>query len=113
MVAQIEKKLVDFNAQKLVIEDAIRENDALGHGLSSLVETRATQREVSKFKFHVEDTEKITNLLVSLSGRLARTENALSQPTDKSDEEKVQSEFFAFLFKKSIFVSDKFDGQTG
>ena len=109
MVAQIEKKLVDFNAQKLVIEDAIRENDALGHGLSSLVETRATQREVSKFKFHVEDTEKITNLLVSLSGRLARTENALSQPTDKSDEEKVlrseAAEFFAFLFKESIFVS--------
>merc|ERR1719266_2266257 len=77
MVAQLEQKLLNYNAQKLEIEEAIRNNDALGLGISSLVETRATPREVSKFRFHIEDTEKITNLLVSLSGRLARTETSL------------------------------------
>ena len=80
MVAQIELKLSNYNSQKLDIEEAVRNNDALGQGITSLVETRATPREISKFRFHVEDTEKITNLLVSLSGRLARTEHALSNP---------------------------------
>ena len=86
MVAHIEQKLINYNAQKLEIEEAIRKNDSVGQGIASLVETRATPREISKFKFHVEDTEKITNLLVSLSGRLARTESSLAQNNPKEDE---------------------------
>lgn len=89
MVAQIEQKLQNYNSQKLDIEEAIRNNDALGQGITSLVETRATPREISKFKFHVEDTEKITNLLVSLSGRLARTEHALASSDYSLESEKA------------------------
>ena len=73
----IKQKLSGLQLQKLDYEEAIRQNDSLGEGIQSLVETRATPREVSKFKFHIEDTEKITNLLVSLSGRLARTETSI------------------------------------
>lgn len=73
----IKQKLADLQGQKLDFEEAIRQNDSLGQGIASLVETRATPREVSKFRFHIEDTEKITNLLVSLSGRLARTETSI------------------------------------
>jgi protein Shroom len=89
MIAQIEQKLLNYNSQKLDIEEAIRNNDALGQGIKSLVETRATPREISKFKFHVEDTEKITNLLVSLSGRLARTEHALASSDYSLESEKA------------------------
>ena len=73
----IKQKLADLQGQKLDYEESIRQNDSIGQGIASLVETRATPREVSKFRFHIEDTEKITNLLVSLSGRLARTETSL------------------------------------
>ena len=100
MIAQIEQKLLNYNSQKLDIEEAIRNNDALGQGITSLVETRATPREISKFKFHVEDTEKITNLLVSLSGRLARTEHALASSDYTLESEKVISnKLYPFMIK--------------
>ena len=80
---------MDYNAQKVEIEDFIRNNDSLGHTISHWVETRASHRETSKFRFHVEDTEKITNLLVSLSGRLARTENLISTDDPRFKDQKV------------------------
>ena len=76
-ILAIKQKLNDLQLQKSDFEEAIRLNDSMGQGIACLVETRATPREVSKFKFHIEDTEKITNLLVSLSGRLARTETSI------------------------------------
>ena len=103
MIAQIEQKLLNYNSQKLDIEEAIRNNDALGQGITSLVETRATPREISKFKFHVEDTEKITNLLVSLSGRLARTEHALA-----SSDYSLESEKVIFLINSILFMIKDF-----
>lgn len=78
MAHQVERKLVDLNRHKIVLEDSIRENDSLGQGLLSLVETRANPREISKFKMHIEDLDKMTSLLVCLSGRLARVESSLS-----------------------------------
>ena len=77
MVLQVEQKLVDLNRQKLSLEASIRDNEALGQGILSLVEARANPREISKFKMHCEDLDKITSLLVCLSGRLARVESAL------------------------------------
>ena len=41
------------------------------------MESRATSKEYSKFRLHIEDIDKITSLLVSLSGRLARVESAI------------------------------------
>jgi len=38
---------------------------------------QAKPNECVKFNLHVEEIDKITSLLLGLSGRLARTENAL------------------------------------
>ena len=59
-ILAIKQKLNDLQLQKSDFEEAIRLNDSMGQGIACLVETRATPREVSKFKFHIEDTEKIT-----------------------------------------------------
>ena len=46
-----EQKLTDLNAQKLNVEELIRQDEALGQGITCLVETRATVKEYSKFQF--------------------------------------------------------------
>ena len=92
LIAETEQKLTDLNAQKLNVEELIRQNEALGQGITCLVETRATAKEYSKFQLHIEDIDKITSLLVSLSGRLARVEssiNDLEQDEDDSNGQKV------------------------
>ena len=92
LIVEIEQKLTDLNAQKLSVEECIRQNEALGQGITCLVETRATAKEYSKFQLHIEDIDKITSLLVSLSGRLARVEssiNDLEQDEDDSNGQKV------------------------
>ena len=89
LIVEIEQKLTDLNAQKLSVEECIRQNEALGQGITCLVETRATSKEHSKFKLHIEDIDKITSLLVSLSGRLARVESSiisLEQDGDSNNE---------------------------
>lgn len=54
------------------------------------VEKQAKVREFDKFKLHVEELGKIIKLLLSLSGRLARAENALSTlPNETNAEELV------------------------
>ena len=41
-------------------------------------EKEATPYEIDKFKLHVSEIDKINQLLLALSGRLARAENALN-----------------------------------
>ena len=111
LIAETEQKLTDLNAQKLNVEELIRQNEALGQGITCLVETRATAKEYSKFQLHIEDIDKITSLLVSLSGRLARVEssiNDLEQDEDDSNGQKVSTysmNIFDFFFIVKIFFN--------
>jgi len=49
----------------------------LGQSVVERVKETARRIEFDKFKLHVDEIEKITSLLLGLSGRLARAENAL------------------------------------
>ena len=107
LIAEIEQKLTDLNAQKLSVEECIRQNEALGQGITCLVESRATSKEYSKFRLHIEDIDKITSLLVSLSGRLARVESAIlaidageDSTEDKVNEIKVK--YIQFILGHSV-----------
>lgn len=54
------------------------------------VKQTAKRNEFDKFKLHVEEIEKITSLLLGISGRLARAENALMGLSDPPNpQEKV------------------------
>ena len=67
-------------------------NEDLGRSVSTLVHQMAKPQECVKFNLHVEEIEKITNLLLVLSGRLARTENSLAvMPEQGRTEEKAVS----------------------
>ncbi|XP_042604189.1 protein Shroom3-like [Cyprinus carpio] len=59
---------------------------ALGESMEALVQQRCKSNEKEKYRMFVGDLEKIVNLLLSLSARLARVENALSTLDDDDDD---------------------------
>lgn len=46
--------------------------------------------EFEKYRLFIGDLDKVVNLLLSLSGRLARVENALNSIDSEADQEKVE-----------------------
>lgn len=88
LVTSIGKKLEILRAEREAIKEEMRLNQELGTEVTSLVEARARLVEAEKYKLHVEEIDKITSLLLGLSGRLARAENALMLLKDADPEEK-------------------------
>lgn len=66
-----------LRSEQLVVSEECRINNELGQNVESHLTVVATLQETSKFRLHIEEIGKITSLLLSLSGRLARVENAL------------------------------------
>lgn len=68
------------------MSDECKINDDLGINVENYINRVASPHEVSKFRLHVEEVGKITSLLLGLSGRLARAENALMNMPDDHPE---------------------------
>lgn len=64
-------------------------NDGLGHDVAFKVAQKVRPGDSTKFRSYVDDVGYITMLLLSLSGRLARTENALHTIGEKTVADKV------------------------
>ncbi|XP_041111576.1 protein Shroom4-like isoform X2 [Polyodon spathula] len=78
LIDSLSRKLsVLREAQQSLLED-IGANCTLGEEVESLVQTVCKPNELDKFRMFIGDLEKVVSLLLSLSGRLARVENALS-----------------------------------
>ncbi|XP_013773349.1 uncharacterized protein LOC106458385 isoform X2 [Limulus polyphemus] len=89
LIPSIDRKLQILRAEQIVIREEMIQNETLGDGVTSRVEESAKPNEIDKYKLHVEEMEKIINLLLSISGRLARAQNALScLPQDAAEKEK-------------------------
>uniref|UniRef100_A0A8B9QE99 ASD2 domain-containing protein n=1 Tax=Apteryx owenii TaxID=8824 RepID=A0A8B9QE99_APTOW len=81
-----EKKLIESLSRKLsVLQEAqrglqedISANGALGEDVAARLQALCTPGEFDKYRLFVGDLDKVVNLLLSLSGRLARVENALN-----------------------------------
>ncbi|XP_059014839.1 protein Shroom3 isoform X2 [Mustela lutreola] len=56
----------------------IKLNNALGEEVEALIQELCKPNEFDKYKMFIGDLDKVVNLLLSLSGRLARVENVLS-----------------------------------
>jgi protein Shroom len=66
-----------LRAEQLSLKEEMAMNDELGYLVRATVDTRAKPNEFVKFNLHVAEIDKITSLLLGLSGRLARTENEI------------------------------------
>ncbi|XP_044140498.1 protein Shroom2 isoform X1 [Bufo gargarizans] len=87
LIDSISKKLqVLREARETLLED-IQCNNALGEEVEIIVKEVCKPNEFDKFRMFIGDLEKIVNLLLSLSGRLARVENALNNLDEKASSE--------------------------
>uniref|UniRef100_A0A8D0GLA8 Shroom family member 3 n=1 Tax=Sphenodon punctatus TaxID=8508 RepID=A0A8D0GLA8_SPHPU len=66
-------------------------NNALGEEVEVLISGLCKPNEFDKYKMFIGDLDKVVNLLLSLSGRLARVENALSSLGEDSSSEERSS----------------------
>ncbi|CAG7717463.1 unnamed protein product [Allacma fusca] len=85
LVSRISRKLEILRTEQLEIREEIQSNEHLGQLVIERVKQTAKRNEFDKFKLHVEEIEKITSLLLGLSGRLARAENALMGLAENSN----------------------------
>ncbi|XP_062430222.1 protein Shroom3 [Rhea pennata] len=69
----------------------IKMNNALGEEVELLINELCKPNEFDKYKMFIGDLDKVVNLLLSLSGRLARVENVLSSLGENANSEERSS----------------------
>ncbi|KAL1517094.1 hypothetical protein ABEB36_000902 [Hypothenemus hampei] len=89
LVNRLDKKLQVLRGEALLVSEECKVNDDLGINVENYINRVASPHEVSKFRLHVEEVGKITSLLLGLSGRLARAENALMNMPDDHAEKTI------------------------
>lgn len=94
LVERIATKLSQLIIEQTQLTEDTIANDLLGVNILEKVTQMCRPVDASKFRTYIADVGHITMLLLSLSGRLARTENLLQYCTDESE-------------KVGFFVMDK------
>lgn len=90
LIQRLTIKITVLTQEQSVIADEATVNDRLGLDVARHVTEQIRPVDASKFRSYVDDVGYITNLLLSLSIRLARRENEL-QLVDVSDSERVRT----------------------
>lgn len=86
LMMRLDKKLVVLRAEQEAVREEGEVNETLGARVATRISAVARPAEASKYRLHVEEVGKITSLLLGLSGRLARAENALyGMPADHAE----------------------------
>lgn len=81
------------------LQEDIQANNLLGDEVEAIVKEVCKPNEFDKFRMFIGDLDKVVNLLLSLSGRLARVENALNNLDENaSPEERVRQCTVIVLF---------------
>uniref|UniRef100_A0A8C5P876 Shroom family member 3 n=1 Tax=Leptobrachium leishanense TaxID=445787 RepID=A0A8C5P876_9ANUR len=87
LIANINHKLEILKDAKDSLLLDIKINNSLGDEVETLIESLCKPNEYDKYKMFIGDLDKVVNLLLSLSGRLARVENVLSSLNEDTDAE--------------------------
>ncbi|XP_007947231.1 protein Shroom3 [Orycteropus afer afer] len=89
LIGSLTQKLETLQEAKGSVLMDIKLNNALGEEVEALIRELCKPNEFDKYKMFIGDLDKVVNLLLSLSGRLARVENVLSSlGEDASNEER-------------------------
>ena len=75
IIDNILRKMQHLNIEKMQLLDDITCNNFAGEMLVNVIKEKGTDAEVEKLLIHISQVEQVTNLLVLLTCRLARTEN--------------------------------------
>nr|XP_051675623.1 protein Shroom3 isoform X7 [Oryctolagus cuniculus] len=89
LIGSLTQKLETLQEAKGSLLMDIKLNNALGEEVEAWISELCKPNEFDKYKMFIGDLDKVVNLLLSLSGRLARVENVLSGlGEDASNEER-------------------------
>lgn len=92
LVSYINEHLRSLEESRGALQAELEENSALGEAIKLLVRERCLPVELERYSLFIGDLERVVNLLLCLSARLARVQNALSVVDQHTDaEEKVGS----------------------
>ncbi|CAJ1063528.1 protein Shroom1 [Xyrichtys novacula] len=91
LVSHIEERLKSLEEMRSALQTEIQENVAHGETLEVLVRERCLPVELERYTLFIGDLERVVNLLLCLSARLARVQNALSTVDQHTDAEEKQS----------------------
>jgi hypothetical protein len=100
-----------LRAEQVLLKGEKKLNEELGRQVTVKVMQSAAPNECEKYKLLVEETDKITSLLLGLSGRLVRTENSLQVAIMLSPQGETQEKVSNFNLKNLMYYicSQKFD----
>ncbi|KAF7205023.1 protein Shroom2 isoform X3 [Nothobranchius furzeri] len=87
LIDSLSKKLQVLKEARESLQEDVLDNNALGDEVEVQVQQVCKPNELEKFRMFVGDLDKVVSLLLSLSGRLARVENALNSPEDDTTPE--------------------------
>ncbi|XP_033834262.1 protein Shroom1 [Periophthalmus magnuspinnatus] len=91
LVSYIEERLRSLSDSRAVLQTEMDENAQRGDALQGLVRERCLPVEVERYTLFMGDLERVVSLLLCLSARLARVQNALSTVDQHTDAEEKQS----------------------
>ncbi|XP_077452581.1 protein Shroom2-like isoform X2 [Stigmatopora argus] len=78
LISSLAKKLEVLREARQSLQEDVENNEVLGSEVESTVQRFCLPNQLDKFRMFVGDLDKVVSLLLSLSGRLARVENALN-----------------------------------
>ncbi|KAF6720210.1 Protein Shroom1 [Oryzias melastigma] len=90
LVSYIEEHLHSLEECRCALQLEVQENAAHGKALEVLVQEHCLPVELERYNLFIGDLERVMNLLLCLSARLARVQNALSNVDENTDAEEKE-----------------------
>ncbi|XP_031707973.1 protein Shroom2 isoform X3 [Anarrhichthys ocellatus] len=91
LISSLARKLEVLREARHSLQEDVEDNEALGREVEATVQRLCQANQLDKFCMFVGDLDKVVSLLLSLSGRLARVENALNTLEDEASPEEKQT----------------------
>ncbi|XP_061745171.1 protein Shroom2-like isoform X2 [Nerophis ophidion] len=91
LISSLAKKLEVLREARHSLQEDVEDNEALGLQVETTVQRLCLPNQLDKFRMFVGDLDKVVSLLLSLSGRLARVENALNSLEDEAPPEEKRT----------------------
>ncbi|XP_023817569.1 protein Shroom2 isoform X3 [Oryzias latipes] len=91
LILSLARKLEVLREARQSLQEDVEDNEALGRDVEATVQHLCQPNQLDKFRMFVGDLDKVVSLLLSLSGRLARVENALNSLEDEAPPEEKRT----------------------
>ncbi|KAK5931454.1 hypothetical protein CgunFtcFv8_027599 [Champsocephalus gunnari] len=107
LMQSLSRKLSVLQEAQQSLQEDVQDNNALGGAVEAQVQLLCKPNEIEKFRMFVGDLDKVVSLLLSLSGRLARVENAI----DSLEEEAPPQERRLLTDKRNVLIRQHEDAK--